>query len=180
MKLPKFRFIVCALIGCVATTIFLNRTTPDHDLPAIQMTARPIDLSAYLGPMANYGNAKTKKVAPLILLDETSHFEPLQKIIQGRILLDFHATWCGPCKQLGQILDEIVATEELGTSVMLKIDIDQHPELARKFNVETVPKLVLLENGKILHEQAGMANRETIISWLIDQDEDQLAQLPKQ
>ena len=146
----------------------------------MQMTKRPIDLSDYFCPMANYGNAKTKKIAPLILLDETAHFEPLQDVIQGRMLLDFHATWCGPCVKQAQILEEIVATEALGTSVMLKIDIDKHPELAQKFKVVTVPKLVLLENGKILHEQSGVASRETVVDWLINKDEDQLAQVSNQ
>ncbi len=180
MKFWKFRFVAFALIGCIATTIFLNQSTPDHDLPALEMSARQIDLSAYLSPMANYGNVKTKKVAPLILLDKTSHFEPLQKIIQGRMLLDFNATWCGPCAQQGHILDEIVATEELGTSVILKIDIDKHPDLAQQFNVGTIPKLVLLEHGKVLHEQSGMASRDTLISWLINKDDEQLAQVSNQ
>ena len=176
----KFRFMAFALIGCFVTLILLNRESLDLNQPKIAKSDRPIDLSAYLGPVANYGATRAKKVAPLIRLDETSHLEPLQNIIQGRILLDFHATWCGPCVQQGQILDEIAATEKLGTAVMVKIDIDQHPELARKYDVVTVPKLVVLENGKVVHEQSGVASRETIISWLIDKDDDQLAQLPAQ
>lgn len=178
MKFMKFRIVAFALIGCFGTMFLLNWKTPNEDLPAIQLSARQIDLSAYLSPMANYGSVKTQKIAPLIMLDDSSHFEPLQKMIQGRILLDFYATWCGPCMQQGRILEEIVATEELGTSVILKIDIDKHPDLAQQFNVVTIPKLVVLDHGSVLHEQSGMANRETVTSWLINKDDEQLAKVP--
>jgi thioredoxin 1 len=181
MNFPKIRFIGFALIGCIATLIILNQKSPDLTPHSLQMEARPVDLSAYLSPLANYGgNVKTRKVAPLILLDDTAHFKPLQELIQGRMLLDFNASWCGPCVQQGHILDEVVATEELGTSVILKIDIDQHPALAQQFNVVTIPKLVLLEQGKIVHEQSGIASRETVLSWLSNKDNAQLAQVPIQ
>jgi len=62
-------------------------------------------------------------------------------------LLDFSATWCGPCKHIAPLIDEI-AEEYAGRVIVTKIDIDQNPQLKERFGIRGVPTLLLFKNGK--------------------------------
>ena len=64
------------------------------------------------------------------------------------VLLDFYASWCGPCKMVSPLLDEIAA--ERPDVKVCKVDVDQEPELVRQYRIVTVPTLMVLEKGKVL------------------------------
>lgn len=80
------------------------------------------------------------------------------------VLIDFHATWCGPCKMLSPVLDQVAA--ELTDAKICKIDVDQAPELAQQFNVVSVPTLAVVKNGEILEVTPGVKNKNAIIEML--------------
>ena len=70
-------------------------------------------------------------------------------------LVDFHATWCGPCRVQGPILEDV--RNKLGDKVnILKVDIDQNQELAAKFNVRSVPTLIMFKNGEAVWRAVGV------------------------
>lgn len=87
----------------------------------------------------------------------------LSEISDGVVLADFWATWCGPCKQMAPILDEVA--EETGTR-LVKLDVQEHQELVETFGVKNVPTLMLLKDGKPRYALVGSQTKGKILEWL--------------
>lgn len=77
------------------------------------------------------------------------------------VLVDFNATWCGPCKKLAPILDEL-ADENKGSIKLVKIDIDENKSLAQSMQIQAIPVVQLYKNGVKVWEQLGLSDKETI------------------
>jgi thioredoxin 1 len=79
------------------------------------------------------------------------------EIIQSDIpvLVDFHATWCGPCKMMAPILQQVKSA--MGNNItIIKIDVDKNPEVSQQFQVQGVPTLIIFKNGKVKWRQSGV------------------------
>jgi thioredoxin 1 len=83
------------------------------------------------------------------------------------VLIDFFATWCGPCKTLAPILKQV--KDNLGERItILKIDVDKNQELSSKYQVRGVPTIILFQNGKQLWRQSGVLSKDEIIKTIIE------------
>lgn len=81
------------------------------------------------------------------------------------VLLDFWAAWCGPCKMVSPIIDE-VAKETAGSAKVGKINVDEQPELAQEFKVMSIPTLVVMKDGKVVEKKIGVQPKQAIINML--------------
>lgn len=93
-----------------------------------------------------------------------NNFENEVIIYNGKVLIDFWAPWCPPCRNLSPIIDEIA--EEISTIKVCKVNVDEENELARKFNVTNIPLLVIIENGKIIKSSLGFISKEEVLKLL--------------
>lgn len=81
------------------------------------------------------------------------------------VLLDFWASWCGPCKMVSPIVDE-VANEVEGKAKVGKINVDEEQELAQAFNIMSIPTLVVINNGKLVNQAVGVRSKEEILDMI--------------
>lgn len=93
-----------------------------------------------------------------------SNFE--KEVIQSKeiVLLDFWASWCGPCQMVGPIIEEI-ALERPDIKVC-KINIEEQPELAESFQIMSIPTLVVLKNGQVVNQSSGARPKKQILEML--------------
>ena len=81
------------------------------------------------------------------------------------VLIDFWASWCGPCKMLSPIIEEI-ANEYDGRVKVCKVNVDDEPELAGTFGISSIPSLFVIKNGEVTDTAVGYRSKEDIISML--------------
>ena len=81
------------------------------------------------------------------------------------VLVDFWATWCGPCKMISPIVDQI-ATEMAGTAKVGKVNVDDSASLATRFNVRSIPTLLFFKNGELVDTIVGATSKDNILSHL--------------
>jgi thioredoxin 1 len=96
----------------------------------------------------------------VVVLNESNFDSEVQ---DGVVLVDFWATWCGPCKMQGPIVEE-VAEQVQGRAKVTKLDVDTAPKVAQRFNIRSIPTLVVFKNGKPEKQFVGVTKAETLVS----------------
>ena len=104
--------------------------------------------------------------APLITLGQGEDLVNMVEHASGVVLLDFYADWCGPCRTQSGILHEMEHTARQNNASIIKVNVDQHRQLASAFNVSRLPTLILVKNGQIIERQTGVANHQRVATLL--------------
>ena len=100
----------------------------------------------------------------ITVLEQENNLDELVKD-DKKVIIDFFAEWCGPCKMLAPVLHNI--SDELGEDVdIIKVDIDKHEEIAAKYDVQAVPTLVFVKDGKVNNTEVGFMSKQAILDML--------------
>lgn len=83
---------------------------------------------------------------------------------EGVVLVDFYATWCGPCKMMHPIIEEI--GKENPDLKIIKIDVDQHEDLAREYGIMSIPTIMLFRDGNLVEKNIGFIAKDQLTQWL--------------
>ena len=86
--------------------------------------------------------------------------EDFNNLIQNRVLVDFYADWCGPCKRLGAILEEINDID------ILKVNVDLFQNISNKYGVMSIPTLIIFDKGNEINKSIGFKTKEELIEFL--------------
>ncbi|MBR6113462.1 MAG: thioredoxin [Bacilli bacterium] len=81
-------------------------------------------------------------------------------IKEGKVLVDCYANWCGPCKMLAPIVEELAS--EIDSYTFYKLDVDKNEEVAREYGIMSIPTLLLFEDGKLKDKLIGFKNKEEL------------------
>jgi len=85
------------------------------------------------------------------------------EIKEGLVLVDFYADWCGPCRMLAPVIEEVA--NELPNVKIIKINVDEREDVARTYGVMSIPTVILFENGEIKKKQVGFMPKEVLMRW---------------
>jgi thioredoxin 1 len=101
---------------------------------------------------------------PTIELNE-ANFD--REVLQSEqpVLVDFWAEWCGPCKMLAPVLDEL-ALEQKGRAIVAKVNVDEQPALAARFNIQSIPTLLYFSGGELRGQTVGVLGKKAVVSKL--------------
>ena len=84
---------------------------------------------------------------------------------QGPVVVDFWAEWCGPCRMIGPSLEDI-AKEMDGKLKVVKVNIDENPQVPSRYNVRSIPTLLLFKNGQVSATKIGAEPKQKLVSWI--------------
>ena len=97
-----------------------------------------------------------------ILHLENENFNEL--INKGVTLVDFYAEWCGPCKMLGPVIEEV--SNEISDVQIIKVNVDEHGDIAQKYGVMSIPTLILFKDGKEINKSIGFMPKEDMLEFI--------------
>ena len=100
--------------------------------------------------------------SPVIKLDE-SNFDRELKQDDKPVIVDFWAEWCGPCKMISPLLDEI-AREKAGSVKVAKVNVDENQSLSLKYNIRAIPALLFFKNGQLRDQVTGVASKKDLLN----------------
>lgn len=80
------------------------------------------------------------------------------------VLVDFWATWCGPCRALGPVLEEI--SSEVSTVKIVKVNVDEQPELASQFRIMSIPTMILFKGGEVVDKTVGLLPKDEVLNFI--------------
>jgi thioredoxin 1 len=98
----------------------------------------------------------------MLVYANNSNFE--EHTSKGVVLVDFFASWCGPCKMIGPVLEEMA--KERDDFNIVKVDVDENQDLAMKYGVMSIPTLVIFKDGKLVSQKLGFMPKELLLKWI--------------
>lgn len=108
----------------------------------------------------------TAKENPIVKLDAKQNIYELVAEAPGVVLVDFYADWCGPCREQSRILEQSKQTACRNQASIIKVNVDKHRELAKRYKVSSLPTLLVVKDGKIVERKTGIADHRKVAALL--------------
>ncbi len=90
-----------------------------------------------------------------------SNFKETALDTEGVKVIDFWAEWCGPCRVIGPIIEEL-STEYNGKALIGKVNVDENPEISMKYGIRSIPTVLILKNGEVVEKQVGLTSKSVL------------------
>ena len=87
----------------------------------------------------------------------------LEEIKSGVVLVDFYADWCGPCRMVSPIVEEL--SKEISNLKVIKVNVDEHEDVAKMYGIMSIPTLILFRDGQMDKKQVGFVPKEVLMRW---------------
>ena len=95
------------------------------------------------------------------MVKEINTEEFRENIKKGRVVVDFFATWCGPCKMISPVIESI--STELDNISFYKVDVDKNEDIAREYGIMSIPTIIIFEDGKVVNSIVGLKSRDELL-----------------
>jgi len=113
-----------------------------------------------------FGNKTEKNENSMKVIFDNSNFEELAIKTDKIVMVDFWAEWCGPCRMVGPIVEEI-ANEYTDENVTIgKVNVDENPEISMRFGIRNIPTILFLKNGEVVDKQVGAVPKQVLVDKL--------------
>lgn len=130
------------------------------------VTAIPTKGDASTTKLVSAMSAPSITQPTLITLPKGSDLDAQIRAAAGPVVLDFYADWCGPCRTQGKILHEMEGFAAANNTQIIKVNVDEHPEIAKKLKVASLPTLIVMKDGKVSQRVSGLTQREKLEQWM--------------
>ncbi|HRG88162.1 MAG TPA: thioredoxin [Chitinophagales bacterium] len=121
-------------------------------------------MATYLCKPTKPLNKKLKQIAMATQLTDSNFKETV--LDSGKLtLVDFWAEWCGPCKAIGPVIEEL-SKEYDGKAIIGKVDVDSNPETAMKYGIRNIPTILFIKNGQVVDKQVGAVPKANLVAML--------------
>lgn len=146
------------LSGCLET---LNKTEPETAPTNIEAeTSTPVQAAAEIIPQAPQAPQNPSLAAQATVINVASNEQFNEITSKGNVVVDFYATWCGPCKSVSPIIDKL-AQQYAGKVLFVKVNVDKFSDLSTKFNVKGMPTFFFLKDGQKVDSFSGARDKKT-------------------
>ncbi|GAA5504605.1 thioredoxin family protein [Novipirellula caenicola] len=140
-----------------------NTTAAEQPVTPVSATDSATSTSATLASLKT--TSATKRPA-MMILPSSGDLDAVLAEADGNVLLDFYADWCGPCRKQSEILHELESTAAEHNTLIVKIDVDEHKQIAREMQVSSLPTLVMVKDGEIVKRESGITRKGELVHWM--------------